>query len=140
MADLREQLQSGLADRYRVEHKLGRGGMATVYLARDLRQDRPVALKVLHPELGYTIGADRFRREIRVAAQLQHPSILGILDSGETAATSEAGAGQLWFTMPLAEGENLASACSARTSSRPTRRSGSRARWPARWRTRTNTA
>jgi eukaryotic-like serine/threonine-protein kinase len=107
MADLREQLQSGLADRYRVEQKLGRGGMATVYLAQDLRQDRPVALKVLHPELGYTIGADRFRREIRVAAQLQHPSILSILDSGEMAATSEAGAGQLWFTMPLAEGENV---------------------------------
>jgi eukaryotic-like serine/threonine-protein kinase len=107
VADLREQLQNGLADRYRVEHKLGRGGMATVYLARDLRQDRPVALKVLHAELGYTIGADRFRREIRVAAQLQHPSILGILDSGETAAASEAGVGQLWFTMPLAEGENV---------------------------------
>jgi serine/threonine protein kinase len=107
LADLLEQLQSGLADRYRVERKLGRGGMATVYLARDLRDDRPVALKVLHAELGYTVGADRFKREIRVAAQLQHPNILGILDSGETAATSELSGGQLWFTMPLVEGENV---------------------------------
>jgi eukaryotic-like serine/threonine-protein kinase len=107
VADLFEQLQSGLADRYRVERKLGRGGMATVYLARDLRDDRPVALKVLHPELASTVGADRFKREIRVAAQLQHPNILGILDSGETAATSELSGGQLWFTMPLVEGENV---------------------------------
>jgi serine/threonine protein kinase len=107
VADLLEQLRSGLADRYRVEHKLGRGGMATVYLAWDLKHDRPVALKVLHAELGFTVGADRFKREIRVAAQLQHPNILGILDSGETAATREAGGGQLWFTMPLVEGENV---------------------------------
>jgi eukaryotic-like serine/threonine-protein kinase len=107
VADLLEQLQSGLADRYRVERKLGRGGMATVYLAHDLKHDRPVALKVLHAELASTIGADRFRREIRVAARLQHPNILGILDSGETAATSEAGGGQLWFTMPVVEGENV---------------------------------
>ncbi len=107
MADLLEQLQSGLADRYRVERKLGRGGMATVYLARDLRNDRPVALKVLHAELASTVGADRFKREIRVAAQLQHPNILGILDSGETAATSELSGGQLWFTMPVVEGENV---------------------------------
>jgi serine/threonine protein kinase len=107
VADLREQLQSGLADRYQVERQLGRGGMATVYLARDLRHDRPVALKVLHAELGSTIGADRFKREIRVAAQLQHPNILSILDSGETAGTREAGGGHLWFTMPLVEGENV---------------------------------
>jgi serine/threonine protein kinase len=107
LADLLEQLQSGLADRYRVERKLGRGGMATVYLAWDLKGDRPVALKVLHAELGFTVGADRFKREIRVAAQLQHPNILGILDSGETAATNELSGGQLWFTMPLVEGENV---------------------------------
>src|SRR3954468_2802271 len=81
--------------------------MATVFLAQDLRQDRAVALKVLHAELASTVGADRFKREIRVAARLQHPNILGILDSGETPETAELGGGQLWFTMPLVEGENL---------------------------------
>ena len=106
-ADLRARLQEALADRYVIERELGRGGMATVYLARDLRDDGAVALKVLHPELGYTIGADRFKREIRVAARLQHPNILGVLDSGETRGTGEAGDGLLWFTMPLVEGENL---------------------------------
>jgi eukaryotic-like serine/threonine-protein kinase len=107
VADLRERIQSGLADRYRVERQLGRGGMATVFLAQDLREDRPVALKVLHPELGSTVGADRFKREIRVAARLQHPNIVGILDSGETEGAPEEGGGHLWFTMPLVEGENV---------------------------------
>jgi eukaryotic-like serine/threonine-protein kinase len=107
VADLRERIQSGLEDRYRVERQLGRGGMATVFLAQDLREDRPVALKVLHPELGTTVGADRFKREIRVAARLQHPNIVGILDSGETEGAPEEGGGQLWFTMPLVEGENV---------------------------------
>ena len=74
--------------------------MATVYLAQDLRHDRPVALKVLHPELAATLGAERFLREIRLAARLQHPHILTVLDSGEAA-------GQLWFTMPFVEGESL---------------------------------
>ncbi len=106
MADLREQLQSGLADRYRIERELGRGGMATVYLARDLKHDRPVALKVLHAELGRVLGADRFQREIRLAARLQHPHILTVLDSGE-AADAAGGPGQLWFTMPLVDGETL---------------------------------
>jgi eukaryotic-like serine/threonine-protein kinase len=106
VADTREQLQSGLADRYQLERELGRGGMATVYLARDLRNDRLVAIKVLHPEFGLTLGADRFKREIRVAARLEHPNILGILDSGETGGAPEAGGGRLWFTMPLVEGEN----------------------------------
>jgi serine/threonine-protein kinase len=81
--------------------------MATVFLARDLRADRPVALKVLHAELAYTVGADRFKREVRVASRLQHPSILGILDSGETPEDESGGGGQLWFTMPLVEGENV---------------------------------
>ena len=75
--------------------------MASVVLARDLAHGRPVALKVLHPELASTVGADRFKREIRVAASLQHPNILGIIDSGETEQ------GQLWFTMPFVEGENV---------------------------------
>jgi serine/threonine protein kinase len=73
VADLREQLQSGLDDRYRLERELGRGGMATVFLAHDLRHKRPVALKVLHPELAHTLGPERFQREIETVARLQHP-------------------------------------------------------------------
>jgi len=100
VADLRAQLESGLSGRYALERELGRGGMATVFLAQDLKHDRPVALKVLLPELAATLGPDRFQREIRFAARLQHPHILTVLDSGETA-------GQLWFTMPYVEGESL---------------------------------
>jgi eukaryotic-like serine/threonine-protein kinase len=74
--------------------------MGTVYLARDLKHDRVVALKVLHSELAHSLGTDRFLREIRTAARLQHPHILSVPDSGETA-------GQLWFTMPYIEGESL---------------------------------
>ncbi len=99
--ELRAQLQDALADRYTLDRDLGKGGMASVVLARDLTNDRMVALKVLHAELTSTVGADRFKREIRVAAQLTHPNILGILDSGETPG------GQLWFTMPFVEGENV---------------------------------
>jgi serine/threonine-protein kinase len=100
VADLREQLQNGLTDRYRLDRELGRGGMATVFLAHDLRHKRPVALKVLHPELAHTLGPERFQREIETVARLQHPHILTVHDSGETA-------GQLWFTMPFVEGESL---------------------------------
>jgi eukaryotic-like serine/threonine-protein kinase len=74
--------------------------MATVFLAQDLRHKRPVALKVLLPELAHSLGPDRFHREIEIAARLQHPHILTIHDSGETQ-------GQLWFTMPFVEGESL---------------------------------
>jgi TolB-like protein/Flp pilus assembly protein TadD len=100
LADLREQLEAGLNGSYAIERELGRGGMATVFLARDLKHGRPVALKVLHPELAASLGPERFQREIRFAARLQHPHILTVLDSGETA-------GQLWFTMPFVEGESL---------------------------------
>src|SRR5678809_1471134 len=100
MSDVRVQLQAALADRYAIEREIGRGGMATVYLAQDLRHDRPVALKVLHPELGAALGGERFQREIKLAARLQHPHILTVHDSGETG-------GQLWFTMPFVEGESL---------------------------------
>ena len=93
-------LSAALADRYRIERELGRGGMATVYLAHDLKHDRPVALKVLHPELAAALGPERFHREIMLAARLQHPHILGVHDSGEAA-------GELWFTMPFVEGESL---------------------------------
>jgi serine/threonine-protein kinase len=95
-----------LATHYRIERELGRGGMAVVYLAHDLRHDRPVALKVLHPELAETLGTDRFLREIKLAARLQHPHIVSVHDSGEVPAGSE-GPGYLWFTMPYIEGESL---------------------------------
>src|SRR6476469_7912863 len=100
MTDLRAQLQEGLGASYVLERELGRGGMATVFLAQDLKHDRPVALKVLHPELAASLGPDRFQREIRYAARLQHPHILTVLDSGESG-------GQFWFTMPYVEGESL---------------------------------
>ncbi len=96
LAPLREALQG----RYAFERELGRGGMATVYLAQDLRHDRPVALKVLHPELAASLGDDRFQREIKLAARLQHPHILTVYDSGEST-------GRFWFTMPYVEGESL---------------------------------
>src|SRR5512138_2340912 len=107
MTDLRTPLQEGLVGSYALERELGRGGMATVYLARDLRHDRPVALKVLHPELAATLGSERFLREIKLAARLQHPHILTVHDSGEVASAS--GPPLLWFTMPYVEGETLRS-------------------------------
>jgi len=100
VADLITRLQTALADRYNLERELGRGGMATVYLARDLRHRRPVALKVLHPELAYALGGDRFTREIEVAARLDHPHILPLFDSGEAD-------GLLYYVMPYVEGESL---------------------------------
>jgi eukaryotic-like serine/threonine-protein kinase len=93
------RLQSALGDRYRIERELGQGGMATVYLAHDLRHDRAVALKVFHPELAAALG-ERFLREIRVAAKLSHPHILTVHDSGDSA-------GFLWYTMPVVDGESL---------------------------------
>jgi serine/threonine protein kinase len=81
MQNLLPHLQAALADRYRIERPLGRGGMATVYLAHDLRHDRPVALKVFHPELASALG-ERFVQEVRVAAKLSHPPILTSHDSG----------------------------------------------------------
>jgi TolB-like protein len=100
VSDILQQLSAALAGRYVLERELGRGGMATVFLAHDLRHDRPVALKVLHPELARALGAERFLREIKRAARLQHPNILSVHDSGEAA-------GQFWFTMPYVEGESL---------------------------------
>jgi hypothetical protein len=91
---------AALSAHYRIERELGRGGFATVFLAHDLRHERPVALKVLHPEIAATLGTDRFKQEIHLAGRLQHPHILGVIDSGEAA-------NQLWFTMPLIRGESL---------------------------------
>ena len=93
-------LQGAFGDRYSIERELGRGGMATVYLARDLVHDRVVAIKVLLPDLAMALGPERFRREIEIEQQLDHPNILGILDAGEAD-------GQLYFAMPYVSGESL---------------------------------
>jgi eukaryotic-like serine/threonine-protein kinase len=95
-----EQLKRAVAERYRVEDEIGRGGMATVYRAHDLKHDRSVALKVLRPELAASLGPERFLREITLTARLDHPHILPLLDSGETD-------GLLYYVMPFVEGESL---------------------------------
>ena len=100
MTDILARLTTSLADRYVIERELGAGGMATVYLAHDVRHDRRVALKVLRPELAATLGPDRFPREIRIVAKLQHPHVLPLHDSGETA-------GFLYYVMPYVDGESL---------------------------------
>ncbi|HYC31989.1 MAG TPA: serine/threonine-protein kinase [Gemmatimonadales bacterium] len=105
--DFAPQLQAALGARYTIERELGRGGMATVFLARDAGGS-PVALKLLNPELASTVGAERFRREIRVAAMLRHPNILGVLDSGVASVPTGGGSVDfLWFTMPFVEGRNV---------------------------------
>jgi eukaryotic-like serine/threonine-protein kinase len=101
-----ERLREALADRYPIERLLGRGGMATVYLARDLKHHRSVAVKVLHPELSAGLGVERFLREIRIEAGLQHPHILPLHDSGE-AGSRESGSGFLYYVMPFVAGESL---------------------------------
>ena len=85
LADTAERVRAALADRYPIERELGRGGMATVYLSQDLKHHRPVAVKVLHPELVAVLGPDRFLREIEFAAQFTHPHILPLYDSGDAA-------------------------------------------------------
>ncbi len=100
MSDAVERLSAALADHYRIERELGAGGMATVYLAGDLKHDRKVALKVLRPELTAILGGERFLNEIRLTANLQHPHILPLFDSGEAG-------GLLFYVMPYVEGESL---------------------------------
>ncbi|UCC25413.1 MAG: protein kinase, partial [Gemmatimonadales bacterium] len=100
MSYLQQRLRAALADRYRIERELGEGGMATVYLARDERHDRQVAIKVLKPELAALVGAERFLAEIRTTANLRHPHILPLFDSGEAD-------GFLYYVMPYVEGETL---------------------------------
>jgi eukaryotic-like serine/threonine-protein kinase len=95
-----DRLTAALADRYRIEREVGQGGMATVYLAHDLRHERDVAIKVLHPDLGAALGGERFLTEIRTTARLQHPHILPLLDSGDAD-------GLLFYVMPLVTGETL---------------------------------
>jgi serine/threonine-protein kinase len=98
--DALAQLNSALSGRYAIEREIGAGGMATVYLARDVKHDRRVALKVLNPELGAVLGVERFLSEIRVTANLQHPNLLPLFDSGEAD-------GLLFYVMPYVEGESL---------------------------------
>jgi len=95
-----DRLTTALSDRYTIERELGAGGMATVYLAHDVKHDRKVALKVLRPDLAASLGADRFLREVRIAANLSHPHILPLYDSGEAE-------GFLFYVMPYVEGESL---------------------------------
>ena len=97
---MNDRLSEALADRYRIERELGQGGMATVYLARDLKHDRDVAIKVLNPDLSQTLGAERFLREIPLAARLSHPHILPLFDSGEAG-------GALFYVMPRVAGTSL---------------------------------
>ncbi len=100
MPDTFERLKAALADRYAIEHELGAGGMATVYLAEDLKHHRKVAVKVLRPDLAAALGPERFLREIEIAANLTHPHIVPLYDSGEAQ-------GFLYYVMPYIQGESL---------------------------------
>src|SRR5687767_1059017 len=100
MGDVLERLKAALQGRYRIERELGAGGMATVYLAHDLRHERLVAIKVLRPELAAVVGAERFLAEIRTTASLQHPHILPLFDSGQADSF-------LFYVMPYVDGESL---------------------------------
>src|SRR5438874_9897097 len=100
MSDALERLGAALAEHYTIEREIGAGGMATVYLAQDLKHDRKVALKVLKPELAAVLGADRFVVEIKTTASLQHPHILPLFDSGDAD-------GQLYYVMPYIQGETI---------------------------------
>src|SRR6476661_4699563 len=100
MTTVSQSLRAALRDRYRIDRELGRGGMATIYLAHDLRHARAVALKVMHPEVAAALGPERFLREIRISAQLDHPHILTLIDSGRND-------GVLWYVLPYVRGESL---------------------------------
>ena len=125
MTDTRSHLSTALADRYRIERELGAGGMATVYLAQDLKHERRVAIKVLKPELAAVIGAERFLREIKTIATLQHPHILGLIDSGQVNGTA-------YYVMPFVEGESLRDRLTVSGSSRSPTRFASPPRSPPR--------
>ena len=128
------QVTEALAGRYKVERVLGEGGMATVYLATDQKHKRKVAVKVMRPELAATLGAERFLREVEIAAQLSHPHILPMYDSGEAD-------GLLYYVMPYVRGRDAAREAAARgRSCRWTMRCAWRARWRRRWPTRTGRA
>src|SRR5205809_4341152 len=100
MSGVLDRLRAALVERYDIEREIGRGGMATVYVAQDLKHHRSVAVKVLHPHLAANLGPERFLREIQIAASLQHPHILPLYDSGQAG-------GLLYYVMPYVEGESL---------------------------------
>src|SRR4051812_43778713 len=100
MLDTVQRLAAALADRYTIERQIGSGGMATVYLPRELKHDRGVALKVLRPETAAQLGAERFLNEFKITARLDPPHILTLIDSGESD-------GFLWYVQPYARGESL---------------------------------
>ena len=102
-----DRVRAALAGRYRIERRLGEGGMATVFLANDLKHDRHVALKVLKPELAAVLGAERFIQEIKTTANLQHPHILPLFDSGRTGGQEGGGDDFLYYVMPFIQGETL---------------------------------
>ena len=131
-ADLITRLNAALEGHYRIERELGEGGMATVYLARDVRHERSVALKVLKPELAAIVGAERFLAEIKTTANLQHPHILPLHDSGNAD-------GFLFYVMPYVEGETLRERLD-REHQLPVDEAvhASRRTWPRRWTTRTD--
>src|SRR2546422_10663861 len=105
------RLTAALAGRYAIERELGAGGMATVYLARDLKHDRDVALKVLRPELAAVLGTERFLKEIHISAKLDHPHILTLIDSGESN-------GFVWYVLPYVRGESLREKLTRRSEER----------------------
>ena len=100
MTDVMTRLTAALADRYRIERELGQGGMATVYLAHDIKHDRDVAIKVLRDDVAASVGRERFLREIQLAAKLSHPHILPLYDSGDADGT-------LFYVMPVVQGQSL---------------------------------
>ena len=120
MPEITSRLSTALADRYRIERRLGEGGMATVYLAEDLKHDRKVAVKVLRAELAAVLGAERFIQEIKTTASLQHPHILPLFDSGEADSF-------LYYVMPFIDGETLRDKLNRETQLRH-RRGGRRSR------------
>ncbi len=101
MTEITARLSTALADRYKIERRLGEGGMATVYLAEDLKHERKVAVKVLRPEVAAVLGAERFIQEIKTTANLQHPHILPLHDSGDAE-------GFLYYVMPFIDGGDVA--------------------------------
>jgi hypothetical protein len=113
--DVDDRFAAAIASRYQIERELGQGGMAIVYLARDLKHRRQVALKVLRPELSNSLGAERFLQEIAISARLVHPNILPLHDSGEAA-------GCLYYVMPYVEGATLRGASRREAGQRAARR------------------
>jgi serine/threonine-protein kinase len=114
MTDVVGRLKAAFSDRYEILREIGSGGMATVYLDRDLKHERQVAVRVLRPELAAALGSERFLREIKIAASLNHPHILPLLDSGTaeqqpTAIPPDRPTAFLYYVMPYVEGESLSS-------------------------------